>query len=493
MIKQIPDITELATLPSELMERLVSKVQSLSDWGEQRSVQYRVHAATRSIEVVRAPLEPDFYDHIEHGDAFELLQDEVAAIEELLTSCYRFVSPKIGRFLLVNLPAEESVKRHRDYGPSLMVGARIHLPIMTNEETRIWVGDSNEHLQAGVMYEINNSQTHAVDNDGETDRIHAIIDFYDMHHVDRQVEYVMSLRGRKGKEEVAEKDEQSNTGVNSSQETEEGVPALAICGGQVQERISQEPLPTHLFVLSPNNSGSTLLTQYIGRCSDVARLPAEGQFMKCFRGPNPVSLGVKHLFTEKRAEFENPSSYDWDAIKEGWNRHWYASGVKSVNLEKSPTGILRADQLLKHFPYCRFLILTRDPYAVVEGISRRLESDEYERIARHVFESLRVQKANCEAYADISLRLRYEDICDDPYAAERQLGEFLGALIDVDFSDIIHIKDYHQRVENLNSQQISRLPSNAIGMINREFDAETCSFFGYELRKGCESSSSNSI
>ena len=113
-----------------------------------------------------------------------------------------------------------------------------------------------------------------------------------MWHIEEQVQYAVAHGKDRG------------DGDNGSAAPTMVESSLRFCSGQIQERICQVAPPIHLFVLCPNNGGSTMLTQYLARCRAVANLPREGQFMKCFVGPNPVKLGVRHLFTELQEVFQ---------------------------------------------------------------------------------------------------------------------------------------------------------------------------------------------
>jgi hypothetical protein len=63
-------------------------------------------------------------------------------------------------------------------GFSLVICRRIHIPIQTNEDCFFTVGDDKRNLRLGELWEINNDkQKHSVDNFGNTDRIHLIVDW----------------------------------------------------------------------------------------------------------------------------------------------------------------------------------------------------------------------------------------------------------------------------------------------------------------------------
>lgn len=56
--------------------------------------------------------------------------------------------------------------------------ARIHVPILTNPEARIYQGEERVpiHMKAGVAYLFDKTLIHAIHNDGPTVRLHLIFD-----------------------------------------------------------------------------------------------------------------------------------------------------------------------------------------------------------------------------------------------------------------------------------------------------------------------------
>ena len=81
------------------------------------------------------------------------------------------------RMILVKLLADGSIPRHVDQGETLAKSHRMHLPIITNEQNLFSVGDTEVHMKAGELWEINNRREHGVVNGGSEDRIHLIIDY----------------------------------------------------------------------------------------------------------------------------------------------------------------------------------------------------------------------------------------------------------------------------------------------------------------------------
>ena len=59
-----------------------------------------------------------------------------------------------------------------------------HVALLTNPEVGFRIGDTMYHLPEGEAIEVNNLGIHAVRNDGTTDRIHLIFEYYDLDQPD---------------------------------------------------------------------------------------------------------------------------------------------------------------------------------------------------------------------------------------------------------------------------------------------------------------------
>jgi hypothetical protein len=81
------------------------------------------------------------------------------------------------RMILVKLLANGSIPHHVDQGETLSKSHRMHLPIITNEQNLFSVGDTEMHMKAGELWEINNRREHGVVNGGSEDRTHLIVDY----------------------------------------------------------------------------------------------------------------------------------------------------------------------------------------------------------------------------------------------------------------------------------------------------------------------------
>jgi hypothetical protein len=115
-----------------------------------------------------------------------LFQDEISKIENVIKSNTK-EDGKIMRAILVKLTAGKSIRPHVDVvGLSLVVCRRIHIPIQTNDKCFFTVGDDKRNLLLGEVWEINNDKKlHSVDNFGDTDRIHLIVDWVEKSLLDK--------------------------------------------------------------------------------------------------------------------------------------------------------------------------------------------------------------------------------------------------------------------------------------------------------------------
>lgn len=78
---------------------------------------------------------------------------------------------------LLNLGAGGVIHEHRDPGAGYHEGfLRIHIPVLTNEKASMTVGGHTLHMKAGECWYADFGQLHSVRNDGDTDRIHLVID-----------------------------------------------------------------------------------------------------------------------------------------------------------------------------------------------------------------------------------------------------------------------------------------------------------------------------
>ncbi len=83
------------------------------------------------------------------------------------------------RVMLARMAPGGVIHPHVDANPAARWPHKIHVPITTNDKVSFFIGTQAHHLQVGQAYEVNNLGRHAVTNDGDSDRVHLIFEYYD--------------------------------------------------------------------------------------------------------------------------------------------------------------------------------------------------------------------------------------------------------------------------------------------------------------------------
>ena len=151
-----------------------------------RQKTYEVHKQTQTIRLIMDEdgrhRDPTY--HTSYGIYKELLEPIETFIRRQFEQTLKAkrLRKKHGRgyfirMILVKLLTNGSIPHHVDQGETLSKSPRMHLPIITNEQNLFSVGDSEVHMKAGELWEINNRREHVVVKRGSEDRIHLIVDY----------------------------------------------------------------------------------------------------------------------------------------------------------------------------------------------------------------------------------------------------------------------------------------------------------------------------
>jgi hypothetical protein len=253
-------------------------------------------------------------------------------------------------------------------------------------------------------------------------------------------------------------------------------------------------LKKHLFLIAPNNSGSTFFQNILKTSLYTWNLQREGQWIQGYSGPNTTDVGLPLLWAaqqESVATFIDAANYNWEVTKKAWYFQAFSQTADApVFTTKAPPFLLITDMLKKHFHNTRFIFMVRNPYAVVEGISRRKEKnvsggeDIFILAAQHIMRCFAYQKSNLERYAQDSLFFTYEEMCASPALIEEKIKVYIPELKDIQLCQKIAVKGiYNEMLRNMNDEQIARLPQEALGKINSIFKEyeDLMNYFGYEF------------
>lgn len=230
----------------------------------------------------------------------------------------------------------------------------------------------------------------------------------------------------------------------------------------------------HLFLLSINNSGSSILYEKIRQSKYTTTLPDEGQFIQGFAGPNPFVLNCPYMFSERYHDFALEKNYDWKSIKTLWNSFWKKDLIK---VEKSPPNVVRAHMLKRHFENSEFVIQVRNPYQIVTSILKLRDDVSIERSCAHVASCFFEQYKNYYSYTDKVVK--YEDMIYNKDAVNSILKN-LGILdFDLDVNSN-PVKQYTEsKIKNFDkpvSDKVYKVGKEIFQSVKKEIN-----FFGYEL------------
>jgi hypothetical protein len=83
------------------------------------------------------------------------------------------------RVMLAAMPPGGVIHPHIDANPAARWPHKIHVPLTTNPDVVCFFGGAARRFPIGEAVEVDNLGPHGVRNDGATDRIHLIFEYYD--------------------------------------------------------------------------------------------------------------------------------------------------------------------------------------------------------------------------------------------------------------------------------------------------------------------------
>jgi hypothetical protein len=83
------------------------------------------------------------------------------------------------RVVFYRLQAGTKIGQHRDLGENRMMNGiiRIHIPVVTNERVVMYVAEKPYYFPVGTAWYFDATAFHRVENNGDADRIHLVVDF----------------------------------------------------------------------------------------------------------------------------------------------------------------------------------------------------------------------------------------------------------------------------------------------------------------------------
>ncbi|HEY5612356.1 MAG TPA: aspartyl/asparaginyl beta-hydroxylase domain-containing protein [Lysobacter sp.] len=97
---------------------------------------------------------------------------------------YGYARAESPRVMLARMAPGGVIKPHRDANPAAKWPHKIHVPLLTNDKVTFFVDGVGYHFREGEAVEVGNMAVHAVENAGDSDRIHLIFEYYDLDQCD---------------------------------------------------------------------------------------------------------------------------------------------------------------------------------------------------------------------------------------------------------------------------------------------------------------------
>jgi hypothetical protein len=92
---------------------------------------------------------------------------------------YGYARGVFPRVMLARMAPGGIIQPHRDNMPAALWPHKIHVPLLTNDKVGFYIEPHTYHFPVGEAVEVNNLDVHAVKNEGDSDRIHLIFEYYD--------------------------------------------------------------------------------------------------------------------------------------------------------------------------------------------------------------------------------------------------------------------------------------------------------------------------
>ena len=235
-----------------------------------------------------------------------------------------------------------------------------------------------------------------------------------------------------------------------------------------------------IFIFSQNNSGTTVLSQFLSSNIKSSYLPPfgnyEGQWIPQVR---PIM---------RNEPWKTKSQFNWKLIKQTWINNLQQAHCDFF-IEASPPNMIRVNQILKHFSPIQCIFFVSNPYLqIASSIHRYAEKEDFDQAIRRFSEQwiqrAKIQINNCKKYYDIPL-VTYEEFCKNPSKILNKLDNLLKIdAIHQQTSTRIEGKKNSQinTIHNMTPKHISFLGAKGLQDVNKilEENRDIPEYFGYK-------------
>ena len=104
-------------------------------------------------------------------------------VVDYITNAHLTPGGFVNKLMISNIIPGGGMPKHWDEEPTQLLSKRIHVVITTNNDSEFIVNNTKYTFEPGEIFELNNIMEHAVNNNGITNRIHLIMDYYHPEHL----------------------------------------------------------------------------------------------------------------------------------------------------------------------------------------------------------------------------------------------------------------------------------------------------------------------
>jgi hypothetical protein len=231
----------------------------------------------------------------------------------------------------------------------------------------------------------------------------------------------------------------------------------------------------HLFICSIDLLSANHLHSCFKKCDNVSILEQDGELLFSPTISPPPVFENPNFFIKDRELLESGDDLSWSNNALQWQNNWdKVNPNASLRVGRSIYDFMRPHILLDYFTNAGFLIVVKNPYAIVEDILALEPSLEYELedVANHVLHSLIIQRKNNYLIGN-NFSFTYEDMLNKPEWVQEQIREKYG------------VKDFELdfKFAPSNEEQINKLTDFQIEVLNDVFvkARDTLKYWGYDL------------
>jgi len=233
-----------------------------------------------------------------------------------------------------------------------------------------------------------------------------------------------------------------------------------------------------LFLFAPNNSGTTVLSQYLAQQT--------GGYLPPF-GNNEGQFDPEVRAEMRRRPWAPDRQMDWPRIRAAWAGRAAAEG-RHLFIEASPPNLVRMDAILRAFAPCRAVVAIGAPQVQIASEIYNYANGPVTRAklqratASWIFKAERL-RAGLEAHPEVP-RITYAEFCAEPARLNRALGLPLRP------AEAIRGKGRQavRQITDLSARTVAFLDTAEIDLVAEMLDeaADLIAWFGIERLSGRE-------